>query len=974
MGNTKERRLMDKLTDRLLEKFNGIESFQVKDVIDFIVKEEDNEFNLGFFFIHDRLKSTFKLGGVSQAVDCQNAEEEIRGKIKKLTYSLDPNECLSPGCGLFYYVAMNFIKDNQSDENYQAINDIDKFKKERNDLAQYNINIDTLDSKVKSQYLFPVYIVNERKADEKQSKILHAVIALVSFSDRNNLQKHDLKLLSDLISFIISVEARKIANRAIHTFINTLSDVGKVSYSRNEYEKIIQALERLYVEKEENDTLKQCLLKHASIWTLNETDNKNMFLVKERNFNYQQKKGKMDLTDIITHRTVPESSETHFFYDFIIKRKKKIDASKENRRPLPFHELVETLKFKDIKNRFYKRKEFQNQSNIEDDDIVVLFPILPHLEPDAERKKFIGLMVLYFAQNTCANYYKTGFLELIAHKIYENMQIVIQKTRREIRQAIFEKIAGMLKDEWEFCQTAAGVIKRKMDFEHCLVYLFNEDQTRLILKTKDNENKFPEEMVIRNETTYGCLKDILISRTGAITEDYFQRLKVSKTGDKPFLWYSQDAIAPDGQITADDIYSAMLIPIEVSENATRGILVCLNNKRNIDGKKESDHSFFSSKDIEIASIGAESIAIYVELSQLAVNYRQLLRKLAHEIPGQMNFIRQANRQIKEELESIIDRLRQKLDPDSVAMIIPDYKRRLLFNLIGQQSQAARRVQLFAEYSRLERLDAKNIDRERQPLYLEKFLASTIDEFRLSAEKQGIFVQFELEYALPHQPKNTIDVHPLFELAIWNLINNAIQYAFFGTVIHITCEFGLNFNRIHVEDIGIGIPPEMEEKIFAEGIRTEAARKKFFKGAGLGLPLAQKVVEAHSGEVLIKKVNDICNRNIFGLCELKRILERLPTDADRERFINQKTPDTDRKQYADFKTRLEMTAKEKEILSGYSKFLPSRSERADKNLIKDYLKELFEDNENLAILFEREIDVPVSYVRFSIQLPLNIRNF
>lgn len=976
-----ERRYLGKLSQEIVEKFSGVEQFQLKDIVEFIVNKERSIFNLGIICLHDQVNKTFTLGGFFPAGGFPGVESEIREILDKRKSDLDADAPPGPGCGLFYFVARNFSKKENEKLNYLAINHLEEFKKEDKYLAQFDINIEVLGQQIKSQYIFPVYCANKQQGNEEREKILHAVIVLASFSDRNNIRKQDLKLLSDLISFIISVEARKIANRAIHTFINTLSDVGKVSYSKNEYRKIIQSLERLYVEKEEKDTLKQCLLKHASIWTLNDIDKDNMFLVKERNFNYKKKEGKMDLTDIITNRKVSNCSNnsvTHYFYDFIIEKKKKIDDSKKNRQSLPFQDLVATKKFMDISNQFYDRNQFQKLSGIEDNDIVVLFPIFPHLgqekddRKDSERKEFIGLMVLYFAQNTCAYYYKTDLLELIAHKIYENMQIVISKTGRKIQHAIFEKISDLLKDEQKFCQAAAKVIGEKMDFEQCLIYLFNNDQTSLRLMTEGDQTRFPVEINIDQEASYRCLLDI-VKGWRRSNLNYFQELQAHPKTETPFLWYNPAAIAPDAHIAADAIYSAMMIPIQVPKNNARGVLICLNNKRNIDSEDTSDRSFFSLKDLDIASIGVESIAIYIEISQLATSQRQLLRKFAHEIPGQMNYIRQVNRQIKEEVESIIERLRKKLDPNSLMMVISEHQRRLLFNRIGHQSQAARRVLLFAEYSRLEKLDSKNIDSERQPLNLETFLASTIDGFRLSAEKQGVFVQFEIEHDLGRQKKSYLDVHPLFELAVWNLINNAIQYAYFGTVIHITCEFGLNFNRIHVKNIGIGIPTEMKEKMFQEGIRTEAAKKKFFMGTGQGLLLAQKVVKAHDGEILIENRNNICTRNVFGLYELKRVMDGLLTDADRERFINQKSPE--RKKYADFKSRLEFTPQETDILSKYSKYLPSRSDRADEYIVRDYLRELFDGNENLDTIFEREIDVPVSYVNFCIQLPsINIRNF
>ena len=54
--------------------------------------------------------------------------------------------------------------------------------------------------------------------------------------------------------------------------------------------------------------------------------------------------------------------------------------------------------------------------------------------------------------------------------------------------------------------------------------------------------------------------------------------------------------------------------------------------------------------------------------------------------------------------------------------------------------------------------------------------------------------------------------------------------------------------ISVTDVGIGIPPEMEEKIFdmfTEAKRPGTAGEQAF---GLGLAISKQIVEAHKGKI------------------------------------------------------------------------------------------------------------------------------
>jgi two-component system sensor histidine kinase HydH len=51
-------------------------------------------------------------------------------------------------------------------------------------------------------------------------------------------------------------------------------------------------------------------------------------------------------------------------------------------------------------------------------------------------------------------------------------------------------------------------------------------------------------------------------------------------------------------------------------------------------------------------------------------------------------------------------------------------------------------------------------------------------------------------------------------------------------------------RLHVTDTGHGIPPDMMQKVFIPFFTTKPA------GTGLGLPLVQKIVLAHDGEIVV----------------------------------------------------------------------------------------------------------------------------
>jgi signal transduction histidine kinase len=85
----------------------------------------------------------------------------------------------------------------------------------------------------------------------------------------------------------------------------------------------------------------------------------------------------------------------------------------------------------------------------------------------------------------------------------------------------------------------------------------------------------------------------------------------------------------------------------------------------------------------------------------------------------------------------------------------------------------------------------------------------------------------------------------------NLLANAIRYTPTGGRITISCAANDGQAWITVSDTGIGMTPEVRERIFEKFYRSREARSVEAQGLGLGLALVQELIEAHGGCVEVE---------------------------------------------------------------------------------------------------------------------------
>ena len=150
------------------------------------------------------------------------------------------------------------------------------------------------------------------------------------------------------------------------------------------------------------------------------------------------------------------------------------------------------------------------------------------------------------------------------------------------------------------------------------------------------------------------------------------------------------------------------------------------------------------------------------------------------------------------------------------------------------------------------LDLSKIEANKMELDYKEFeLASSLDLIRniLSpiADKKNI----EIETGVDSSISKICADEDRFIRIMFNLVDNAIKFSFENSLVKIGTRKKGELVEITVEDTGIGIKTEDQNKLFKPFSQVNSFSSKKFQGTGLGLSLVKQIVNLHGGYVWFK---------------------------------------------------------------------------------------------------------------------------
>ena len=137
------------------------------------------------------------------------------------------------------------------------------------------------------------------------------------------------------------------------------------------------------------------------------------------------------------------------------------------------------------------------------------------------------------------------------------------------------------------------------------------------------------------------------------------------------------------------------------------------------------------------------------------------------------------------------------------------------------------------------------------LYFDELIDESINEIKSFAILHQVEINFVLEDSIEFK-----GFPNLLKIALKNALKNAIQFSHKNSQVIVKSYINDGIFNISIQDFGIGIPLNEQEKIFEKFYRTDKSRNKNSGGTGLGMSILKKIIDIHKGIIEIKSKENI----------------------------------------------------------------------------------------------------------------------
>ena len=272
-------------------------------------------------------------------------------------------------------------------------------------------------------------------------------------------------------------------------------------------------------------------------------------------------------------------------------------------------------------------------------------------------------------------------------------------------------------------------------------------------------------------------------------------------------------------------YRGITFPLEEAERTYLQVLV------NVDAELAILDGFTRTLVLYLAAAVVAAAAASYLLS------RRTLKPIVQNWKAQTEFVQNASHELRTPL-AVVQATGELLLDHPESRIVDRFED---VNVITEETK--RLARLVDSLMELSLDDAGRAQPNRQPVEVDGLVRDVAALYEDFVALQGKQVRFEPGFG-GTVPADADRLRQL--LAI--VLDNAVKYTAAGDEIAVTTGTQGQKCLLTVADTGCGIDPEDRERVFERFFRADKARSRATGGHGLGLSLAQSIVQAHGGTI------------------------------------------------------------------------------------------------------------------------------
>lgn len=254
-------------------------------------------------------------------------------------------------------------------------------------------------------------------------------------------------------------------------------------------------------------------------------------------------------------------------------------------------------------------------------------------------------------------------------------------------------------------------------------------------------------------------------------------------------------------------------------------------------------------------IGAENLDVRLaeldpanELGRLVLSFNGLLSRLQTSFQIQRRFMADASHELRTPVAII--RGESEVALSSVLRTAAEYQESLAI----VQDEGKRLARIVEDLFTLARADAGQYPVERSNMYLDETVGQCVRSVDSLATQRGL----KLDYETSARELFFSGDEGLVQRMTLNVLDNAIKYTPHGGTVSVSLTRNGSSCKLAITDTGMGIPPDLQARIFERFFRADQARSRNQErngsGAGLGLAIARWIAELHGGDLVLDNSN------------------------------------------------------------------------------------------------------------------------